>query len=126
MDTQEFDKKWANIANRPPLYLSDENGEYDPIIREVWYNVTKHLMMYVCCEYLPEDLLTNAANYLDRSMLYMSNSVAFELIVLMFNDISNEVINEMVEDLLMIEHYEGAHNLTTLKKIYDTPNEDIR
>lgn len=111
----EIKEKWLDISTRCPYYLS--SYEFD-LIKENYTKIKRLLIRCVVNDHFTESQIDLIYEKIDTYHTLMRRLIGDKIFIMIWaDDIS--FIEEMIEDCVELELYEGAANL---KKILDKLN----
>jgi len=112
---EEIKEKWLDISNRTPSYLSD--FEFD-LIKENYRKIKRLLIRCIVNNHFTEGQIDLIYEKIDTYHTLMRRLIGDKIFLMIWcEDIS--FIEEIIEDCVELELYEGAANL---KKILDKLN----
>lgn len=112
---EEIKEKWLDISNRKPNYLSD--FDYD-LVRENYLNIRKLLLKCIVNEHFSNNKIDLIFERIESYHILIRRFVDDKLMIMIWTD-DLTTIEEMIEDCVDLELYEGAGNL---KKLLDKLN----
>lgn len=106
-----FVNKWSEISLRYPNYILNSTVDLSQFFTDL---ITTMMNVATCTDYMSDDTLDKVVAHVNLIYVFVENISCFETVVLLNTDL-NDIMEEMMDDILTYEAYEGIYNLKKIQ-----------